>query len=63
MLASVVQNNTRRGRNFCLQKSLTGLAGLVYLFYQIGRSSADSLAKAGRVNRAFSGTQCKSYWL
>ena len=28
---SLKQNNTGRGHNFCLQKSLTGLAGLVYL--------------------------------
>ncbi len=36
-LASPVrsQSNTERGRNFCLQKFLTGLAGLVYLFLVI----------------------------
>ena len=30
--ASAVKNNTGRGRKFCLQKFLTGLAGLVYLY-------------------------------
>ncbi len=32
---SVVRNNKGRGRNFCLQKFLTGLAGLVYLHFNI----------------------------
>ncbi len=35
--SQVVQNNIGRGPNFCLQKFLTGLAGLVYFIvvYQI----------------------------